>query len=168
MSIHKESLLCLICLILLLNLVTAFHTVHFRMDHVKELNENSLSHLSLSRVATTSSTQVSAVTETTDDVVGNVALLIPSSGMASNTPSLFGSKSPVGCTNVADAARHLCRKIEWYSNGLLEAKVFTADDDIGEKNFNVGITSLLKKLTSIFMFAIKILLKSKITMLLLR
>ena len=46
-----------------------------------------------------------------DDTIGTVALVVPSEG-SDEKKSKFGSKSPVGCTTVLEAAEHLAQKIK--------------------------------------------------------
>jgi len=43
--------------------------------------------------------------------------------------SLFGEKSPFGFASLQEAVNHLVRKIDWFSDGMIKAKIFSADDN---------------------------------------
>ena len=61
------------------------------------------------------------------DIIGTVALLVPSSD--DDSPSKFGSKSPVQPPSYRDAAEQLARKIKQFSDGRVVAQVVTPSDD---------------------------------------
>mmetsp|Transcript_25806 Transcript_25806/g.51743 ORF Transcript_25806/g.51743 Transcript_25806/m.51743 type:complete len:581 (+) Transcript_25806:95-1837(+) len=63
-------------------------------------------------------------TTTTPDIIGTVALLVPSS----DQPSKFGSKSPVQPPSYREAAEQLARKIKQFSDGRIAAQVVTPSD----------------------------------------
>ena len=60
-----------------------------------------------------------------DNIIGTVALLVPSSDQAS---SKFGSKSPVPPPSYIEAAKQLARKIRHFSDGRILADVVTPAD----------------------------------------
>lgn len=61
------------------------------------------------------------------DIIGTVALLVPSSSY--DSPSKFGSKSPVQPPTYRNAAEQLARKIKQFSDGRVVAQVVTPSDD---------------------------------------
>jgi len=61
------------------------------------------------------------------DIIGTVALLVPSS--SDDSPSKFGSKSPVQPPTYRNAAEQLARKIKQFSDGRVVAQVVTPSDD---------------------------------------
>lgn len=60
------------------------------------------------------------------DIIGTVALLVPSS--SDDSPSKFGSKSPVQPPTYRNAAEQLARKIKQFSDGRVVAQVVTPSD----------------------------------------
>lgn len=134
--------ICVPCFLAVLSLSSAF-IVRSPSVNCNEIEGRPSSLLSLQHDKPLS-VLFSSVSETSDlqevhppvilksQLAGTVALVIPSDQEAVKECSLFGSKSPVGCTSVANAAKQLSRKIEWFSDGLIQVKLFTADDDIGK------------------------------------
>eukprot|EP00985_Skeletonema_marinoi_P009279 scaffold4301_cov73-Skeletonema_marinoi.AAC.1 len=71
-------------------------------------------------------------TTTTPDIIGTVALLVPSS----DQPSKFGSKSPVQPPSYREAAEQLAHKIKQFSDGRIAAQVVTPSDVDTSSVFN--------------------------------
>jgi hypothetical protein len=59
--------------------------------------------------------------------VGNVLLLIPSIENPAHRCK-FGTRSPVGSPTIREAAEHLVRKIGWFSDELVYAKIVTPEE----------------------------------------
>ena len=85
--------------------------------------EASASALRLNAVSTPVEETTSSASNTkSSQIVGNVVFLLPSNG-ADTTQTQFGTKSPVECPSVLDAATHLCKKASWFSDGTVEATI---------------------------------------------
>ena len=71
------------------------------------------------------------------DLIGTVALVVPSSASDSDV-SKFGSKSPMSPPTYVEAAQQLARKIRHFSDGRIVAKVVTAGENDAD---NILLTS---------------------------
>jgi len=60
--------------------------------------------------------------------IGNVVFLLPSQD-AETIQTKFGTKSPVDCPSVLDAASHICKKASWFSDGTVEATIVNIPND---------------------------------------
>ncbi|KAL7537514.1 hypothetical protein ACHAXR_009801 [Thalassiosira sp. AJA248-18] len=98
-----------------------------------------------------SSTPMSMVDDVNIDVIGTVALLVPSSSSGGQSSSKFGSKSPVPPPSYIEAAEQLARKIRHFSDGRIVAKVVTPAEN-GEDSENAAAACL----TSDALFALGI------------
>lgn len=60
----------------------------------------------------------------TNDVIGNIVFLLPSE-KAESIPTKFGLKSPVICPSLMEATLHLMKKVNWFSDGRIDASIET-------------------------------------------
>lgn len=58
----------------------------------------------------------------TNKVIGNIVFLLPSEN-ADTIQTKFGRKSPVECPSLLEAASHLAKKANWFSDGSVEAMI---------------------------------------------
>lgn len=86
--------------------------------------EASAAALRLNAVSTPveETTTSSDCTTKSSEIAGKVIFLLPSNG-ADTTQTQFGTKSPVECPSVLDAAKHLIKKTSWFSEGTVEATI---------------------------------------------
>jgi hypothetical protein len=70
--------------------------------------------------------------------IGTIAFLLPSGGAANTQPSRFGVHSPVTPPSLLDAARHLSKKAQWFSEEKVDTVVVAVPENHNDDDDDSG------------------------------